>query len=158
MDKKIPYPKVILEPFNLNDMHTIDALSGKVCLSYIKEMLIKHTRDCFTAHGFNYPTEPKEFYIVPFNQIHLLKNFSLKLPKYAVLWLPSVALHATEIIEKSPEDLKELAVIAWDFGNFSVFKGNHVLAVDLSMGFATFVLWENKYSFNQECCFLAEAE
>jgi len=72
----------------------------------------------------------------------ILKKYKLQIPNYSSLWLPSVALNAITILEQLPEDEREIAVIGYD-DNFSRFMGNHVLAVDLSMGFATFVFWED---------------
>lgn len=151
----IPFPKIKLDPFNMNDLCTLHAIGNQVCEPQIKELLIDHMQKCFTAHRYNYPTEPKEFYIIPFAGMQ--KNFEeykLRTPEFAALWLPSVALNTHEIIHNSEE--KELAIIAWD-NHFSRFSPKHVLVADLSMGFPTFVLWQNDYKFNPECHILAES-
>ncbi|MBU0611950.1 hypothetical protein KKA39_02685 [Patescibacteria group bacterium] len=158
MAKEIPFQKITLRPFNLNDQTTLNALGEKICPPETKRILIDHINTCYVAHRFKYPQKPKEFYIIPFLGMHkTFENFSLKPPEFACLWLPSVALNAEQIIADAPEDLKEwLSIIAWDYCSFSIFRSNHVLVADLSMGFPTFVLWENNYQFNPECCILAE--
>lgn len=154
---EIPFPKITLVPINQRDKKILNYLSNRVCDYSIKEILSQSIDSYYEAHRPAFPSEPKEFYLVPYLYVSIFKDYGLDFPQYAALYLPDVANKVLEIRNNAPEDLKESAIIAWDY-NFSHFTGqDFVLAVDLSWGEAQFVFWTNAYfKFPPDYQFLAE--
>lgn len=156
---KIPYPKITLEPYNPKNVGVLNSLSPDVFPSDVKEKFRQHVIGCHEAHALKYPEEPREFFIVPFGeQKEALERFDLRPPAFAALWLPAIALKVNRIREQYSGEEKEIVIVAHDC-HFSEFNGNMVLAVDISMGFPTFVLWENNISrffHDPNCCILVE--
>ena len=156
---EIPYPKVTLRPYGPNSMGVLISLSPDVFPSSIREIFKQHISICHEAQALKYPTEPKEFYIIPFyKEKEVLEKFNLRPPKFAALWLPAIASKVDEILEQYSGEEKEMVIIAYDY-SLSNFNGNLVLAADLSMGFPTFVFWENNIMGlcrNPDCHILVE--
>ena len=156
--KKTPFPKVTLTPCNEIDMSILDSLGNDICDSSIKKVFREHVLDYCKAHRLKFPTETKEFSIVPFGSFReACTDYNLYFPEYAALYLISVALNVRKIRSVVPEHLKDSPIIACD-NNFSFFTNQRlVLAVDLSWEEAQFVFWKDqRYDFNPKYQFLAE--
>lgn len=155
--REIPFPKITLNPWNLKDSSILEALPNRVCQLEIKDIMIRHISDYYKAHRPNFPTEPKEFYVIPFSASRMLDELELQQANFSALYLPSIALLQEN--GEIPEEISESAIVAWDF-NFSIFTNQgFALAVDLSMSFPTFIFWErisSGYGFNPNYYFLAE--
>jgi len=157
--ESIPFVKILLQPCNGQQQDQLFSLDGGVFPYQMKEVFVNHIYGYYEAHRPKFPSEPKEFYLIPYGGMkETFSRYGLQPPKFAALWLPSLGHIVEEVRDKLPEESKEIAIIAYDY-HFSSFLGNMVLAVDISMGFPTFVFWEDdifRLSENQNCYILAE--
>jgi hypothetical protein len=160
--KKIDYPKVLLMPCNLDkevNQRILYSLTENIFPLSIKKALQELIDEYYMAYKPEYPTEPKEFYIIPFGKMdEIFEEYNLQPPKFASLWLPSIATKVEEIRGKLADDSKEIVIIRYDY-YFSKLAGNHRMVVDISLGFPTFVLWEDnigRFHFDPNCWMLAE--
>ena len=157
MDTKFSFPKIMVAPCNLENAWILDAFSESECNPDIIFEYRNHIINAHNAHGYIYPTESKELYIVPFSQIRESRQLGLRPPQFAMLWLPSIALDIHSGIQAVPQELMESPIVAWD-NEFSILEGNKVLHIDPGLGKVLFVLSPNKgYLYNSNWQFLAEA-
>ena len=157
MNEKIPFPVITAVPCNLDNVWILDAFSESECNPDIIFKFRKHIINAHRAHGYIYPTEPKELYVVPFSQIRESRQLGLRPPQFAMLWLTSIAIDIHSGIERVPQELMESPIVAWD-NEFSILEGNKVLHLDPGLGKVLFVMSSNLgFDFNPNWQFLAEA-
>ncbi len=158
--KEIPFPKVTLVPCHLGNRDIIFSLNGDIFPSEIKKVFFNHMDHYYSSFRPKYPTRPREFYIIPFKGMrNNLEIFNLRVPEFAALWIPDIADKTNEIRAKLSGEAKEIAIVGYDY-HFSSFYGGRVLAVDISLGSPTYVLWEKdeqRFSLDPTYCLLAES-
>ena len=155
----IPFLKVTLLPFNRENEDLLFSLDEDICSSWIKRAVAERYNEYGRLCGFNYPTEKKDFYIVPIKGMNeSFRNFNLQLASFSALWLPSIVVNSRPIFAGLPKDAGRVTINGYN-PSFSEFAGDSVLTLDIISGISRFVLWQNdicQFSHIPGCWVLAE--
>ncbi len=132
------FKKLSLKPYCPDDISAPIALQPDwySILDEIENQMLS----CRVAHGYSYPKEEKEVYIVPIKQYKEAADFGLRFLDFAVLYLTDIVRHIKTIQSWNPNSGDPGCIVAFD-NKISIFRPVKILGVDVSMGDPLF-LWK----------------